>query len=145
MSLNHHFYLLDSHKFPLQTSWITFTGVTGGKIHDHLFGYINDTLRWIPTINPTGGNPCNGFCRTGVTVVDVNGATTAVKIFSAWISIFESGPKVLRLHIPSLETNISMNHYEFIRDDIIQSLQIITSYFLSVTENNRFYVLHHGI
>jgi len=146
MSLNHHFYLLDSHKLPLQTSWITFTGVTDGKIHDNLFGYMSDTLRWIPTINPTGGISCNGFCRQGITVVDKTGASVAMKIFSAWASLFEPGPEVLRLHNPVFfESNPSMNRFELKKIDVVQSLNLIAGYFKMVSENDNLYVLHYGI
>ena len=57
-----------------------------------------DTLRWIPTINPSRREPYRGLCLYGPTVIGIDGADVAAKVFGGWAELLAAGPATLSLH-----------------------------------------------
>jgi hypothetical protein len=51
-------------------------------IHDDLIQYINDSLQWIPTINPSIPESGYGLNIHGITLIDEHGAVLMGNIFN---------------------------------------------------------------
>ena len=86
--LNHDFFLLSRAEHPFTDYTRFINDPSAVLLHDDLVSYMVDTLEWIPSFNPTRGEPWNGLCRWGPTVIHTAGATQAARIFSAWANLF---------------------------------------------------------
>jgi hypothetical protein len=75
-------------------------------IHDDLLHYIGDTLRWIPTYDPSKNEDQFGLNFWGITIITSSGAEVSRCVFEGWSSLFAVGPSKLTL----------TGHYEFAED-----------------------------
>ncbi|MUT68352.1 hypothetical protein [Paenibacillus sp. NEAU-GSW1] len=68
------------------------------QIHDDMFGYIQDSLNWIETLNPDKQNESMlGFNYYGRSIIEKNGAEKFIKIIKAWYLMFKEAPDDLIL------------------------------------------------
>lgn len=150
--LVHKFYLVrrTEHEFADYARLMNTPGAT--ELHDDLVGYLWDTLRWIPTLDPTGNEPCQGLNRWGPTVIACEGAPQARAIFGSWAEIFSCGPAQLQLQGPWTWTGGATSesgHYEQMqlqRDDVVRALRRLESYAAEVSgAKGNLYMLHLGI
>lgn len=122
------------------------------RISDYLLGYMVDSLRWIPTLNPATGEAHKGLCWYGPTVIWREGAHVAEQVFSAWANLLDTGPPTLELTGPYtwIEGESSKDGgYErliFPKDATVSSLRELARCASSVAvSDGALYLLHLGI
>src|SRR5262249_46547120 len=102
------------------------------KLDDDIVGYIFDTLKWIPSINPS--NPAEwgglGLNYYGPTVINKPGAATAARIFRLWAALLQEGPETLELTggFEWTEDPLTDGRYAAVaarRDSVVNTLQAI--------------------
>lgn len=123
------------------------------QFHDDVFGYILDTLLWIPTYAPASNKSRNGLCRFGPTIIHAEGATAAEAVFGAWATLFAVGPSELWLtggwettdvDMPTEKSGYAKMTWD--RDELIGTLRLISSYAKQVVDaRGECYILHLGI
>lgn len=122
------------------------------RLHDDFISYLWDSLTWIPSYNPAMGEPVNGLCRWGVTIISIDGASIARRVFTAWADLFDAGPRTLRLTgvwtwtegEPCNEGEFS--RLEFERKETVKRLRILARYADEVASSGHdLYILHLGI
>jgi hypothetical protein len=122
------------------------------SIDDDIIQYINDTLKWIPSINPFMNYEKGfGLNNYGITILDKKGAEVILKIAKAWVDLFSNGPSTLKLtgNYGSVISNegIEEGSYQIIegnRDELIESfrkLQLISEKAIY----DKYFIIHHGI
>ncbi|MBM3458732.1 MAG: hypothetical protein FJX77_09400 [Armatimonadetes bacterium] len=62
--------------------------------------YIQDTLAWVPTTNPSRREPHHGLCMYGPTIIEAEGAGVAEQVFRGWAELLAIGPPRLELRGP---------------------------------------------
>ena len=149
-TMYHEFHLVNLKDFGYN-EWLNGHDLTGGvSIHDDHLGYMKDTLNWIETYNPAGGQPCVGLCWFGPTVIRIEGANQTIQVFQAWANLFALGPETLEL-IGSFgwDDEHPDGYYERLyipRDEIVSKLRTIASYAQKIIESNgEYFVLHMGL
>lgn len=133
------------------------------RLEDDFVRYIEDTLAWIPTLNPARREPHHGLCMWGPTVINVEGAAMAQRVFGAWADLFAAGPQVLSLtgtfswagdfEAPSgsdvprtTQLDGGYDSLEFERDRVVAVLREIAGYAAKVkAADGRLYLLHQGV
>ena len=97
--LSHEFLLLPNWKMDQVSSMSPWNDQDALSIDDRLILYIIDTLKFLPTINPTKPADRAGFGLNyhGLTVIDRSGVSKASRIFRHWAGLLEEGPPDLEL------------------------------------------------
>lgn len=116
----------------------------GLTIPDSLFVYMDDTFKWIPSINPANPTvwPGYGLNQLGPTVINKEGTEVFEGIFRSWALIFENAPARLRL-----TDRYVRGRYQYIeldRDPLVRTLHSLADYAVRV-RSEHFFVLHLGI
>lgn len=116
---------------------------------DELILYINDSLQWIPTINPATSEKGFGLNYYGVTTIYKDGSSIAESVFQSWAKLFSNAPTDLRLtgSWTWSGTNENVGEYEkmvYERDTIVSYFSKLASYCNKVTDG-LYYVVHLGI
>lgn len=62
-----------------------------------MFGYMQDTLKWIETINPDRNEIELGFNYYGRSIIEKNGAVKLTKLMRAWYLMFSEAPEGITL------------------------------------------------
>ena len=116
---------------------------------------MNDTLRWIPSINSSRNERQRGLCIHGLTVIDSVGAAVAVPVFAAWADLLSAGPADLYLtgsYSWSTEddgvspTPGDYERVEVRRDDVVKVLRQLADDCRQIdAAGDRLYLLHQGI
>ena len=158
--LNHDFLLLDR---DVDGEWDLLAFVNDRRalhLHDDVLRYMADTLAWIPTYNPARREQHRGLCWYGPTIIGVDGAETAERVFRGWADLFAAGPSVLMLtgsfgwtvagdpDHPSLaeQQRGAYERLEFDRDSLVALLRQLAGYAAEVrAATGRLYLLHDGI
>lgn len=121
-------------------------------LHDDFLHYIADTLKWIPTYNPsyTKTTRQNGFNFCGVTVMGRDGAPVAKSVFENWAILLSQGP--VRLHLTGLyefSPNGKTHRYKQLnlaRRTVVRKLRILASNCEKVTRSaGDLFLWHLGI
>jgi hypothetical protein len=150
--LFHDFLLLSQAEHPF-TAYREFVNDQGAvQLHDELIGYLMDSLKWLPSYNPSREVPTSGLCRWGPTIIHLEGADTAYRIFTAWADLFSAGPPVLnltgewtRVH-DEPPTDIGYEPLAFDRDETVDRLRLVARYASSVVgSGGDLYILHIGV
>lgn len=152
MSLDHDFILLDR---AVDGEWELLRFIHDPRaihLHDDLIQYMSDTLKWIPTHNPSTNLPCCGLNMYGVTLIEQNGAFTGQKIFRAWARLLESGPSTLELtggygwiEGEPQETG-RYERLQYSRENTVRVLDTLADYCAEVQiANGRLYIYHCGV
>lgn len=121
-------------------------------IHDDIVQYIQNTLNWIPSINPTMNYEKGfGLCNYGITLFDKEGAEVISKIAKAWEDLFSSGPAILKLTgsycYTTDDQGITSGKYETIevdRDKLVENFRKLRLLSEKVISGD-YLILHHGI
>lgn len=93
MSLDHDFLLLDHDTSLDDASLVSFLRDPRAlHVHDILFGYMQDSLAFIPAFNPSLREQHQGLNRWGLTVIRREGAEVAARVFQSWADLFAAGP-----------------------------------------------------
>lgn len=121
-------------------------------VNDDLVLYMMDTMRWIPSINPSNPNEWSGFGLNyyGPTVINRTGAGKAARIFRLWVSMFQEGPSELKLTgtYEWLEDDHStigrFPKIKLSRDSVIKTVNDLAA-LAETAVSGQFYVLHMGV
>jgi hypothetical protein len=122
-------------------------------LHDDIITYIFDSLKWIPTINPSTQKLGYGLNHHGVTIINSqnghDGSVITRNIFNAWADLFVNSPDKLLLkgQFSWIDDDTSKGKYEkleYNRDEIVKSLRTIVLFADQVSSNN-LQILHMGI
>lgn len=101
MSLEHQFFLISKDMIVQDTvldySLVEQPGIDVCRLHDDIISYIGDSLRWIPTQNPSFPESTYGLNRCGITLIGTEGAPVMRGILRAWMDLFGNGPDNLYL------------------------------------------------
>jgi hypothetical protein len=159
MSLNHDFLLLDR---ATDGEWELSRFINDPRVihlHDDLVRYLGDTLDWIPTINPARGEPHQGLCMWGPTLIEAEGAEVAERVFAAWADLFSASPPILSLAgnfswatsddvRPSRERAAQLeggyDQLKFNRDEVVGILQQLALWCRQVRSGDGKLYLYHG-
>lgn len=123
------------------------------KVDDSLLvRALQDTLNWIPSINPANPTEWQGYGLNyyGPTVINRTGAAKASRVFRLWAELLKEGPEELELtgSYEWIEGEApSTGHYETIttaRDTIVNAFLTIATLAERAASGN-FYLLHLGI
>ena len=152
MSLNHDFLLVDR---ALDGEWEPMRFVNDPRaiqMPDDLVWYMFDTLKWIPTHNPSTKTACRGLNMVGPTLIEQDGAGIAKRVFQAWADLFSNGPHTLELTgayswVDGRPVGTGeYEHLEYSRDDTVEVLQAVANYAAEIQiANGRLYLYHGGI
>ena len=148
MPLDHHFFLLET--FVARNEWRTYVGTPAPlNLHDDVVGYLLDQLRWIPSWNPSKQVPSSGLNLYGPTVIDVEGAAIAERVFRGWANLLVIGPPVLDLqgYWSFFGDDPKLGAYERLRIDrtpVVETLIQLADYSACAT-NGTHALLHLGI
>lgn len=178
MSLNHNFFLIkiQDHKnwSRLKNSaelkdWSEINGwseimetIEHVDLHDDVLRYIQDTLQWIPTYNPSTQQARQGLCWYGETWIQVEGAVLMAKIFMYWADLLNCGSLELELtgsYSYQIENDPAHDGFEIIavnsgryeklifnRDELVKRFRALAEYAEQVQEQSgSYYILHCGI
>lgn len=121
-------------------------------IHDDIVQYIQDTLNWIPSINPAMNYEKGfGLNNYGITLFDKEGAEVIVSLAKSWADIFSIGPSTLKLTgnycFTGNDTYMPEGSYEIIeisRDKLVESFRKLQLFSEKVI-SNKYLILHYGI
>jgi hypothetical protein len=58
-----------------------------------MFGYMQDSLKWIETINPDKNESALGFNYYGRTIIEKTGAVKLTRLIKAWYLMFSEAPR----------------------------------------------------
>ena len=162
MALIHDFLLLD---LQIDGEWEAHRFIHDPRVlhlHDDLVRYMEDTLAWIPTFNPTRKETQSGLCMWGPTIIGVEGAGVAERVFRAWADLFAVGPSILSLTgvyswavegdaaPPVGERGSALqggcDKLAFPRDEVVAVLRQMAEYAGRVqSAGDRLYLLHQGV
>ncbi|MBE6067844.1 MAG: hypothetical protein E7211_09150 [Clostridium lundense] len=116
-------------------------------IHDDIVQYIQDTLNWIPSINPAMNYEKGlGLNNYGITLFDKEGAEVIVGLAKSWADLFSRGPSTLKLTGNYCFTGNDRSYeiIEISRDKLVESfrkLQLFSERVIS----NKYLILHYGL
>ncbi|WP_439631738.1 hypothetical protein [Gemmata sp.] len=161
MSLNHDFLLLDRDH---DGEWELLRFINDPRaihLHDDFVRYVQDTLAWIPTTNPARGERQRGLCMWGPTLIELEGAGVAERVFAGWAELLAAGPPRLELTgrfsctaaddapaagEPVTELEGGHDRLEFDRDDLVVVLRQLTRWCSQVRSGaGRLYLYHGGV
>lgn len=131
-------------------------------LHDDLVRYMGDTLEWIPTVNPARQEPHRGLCMWGPTLIVVEGAEVAERVFGLWAELFAVGPPVLTLTgnyswvepdddptqstVRFTQLEGGYDRLEFDRDEVVGVLRQVAAWCGQVRlGGGRLYLNHFGV
>jgi hypothetical protein len=156
MVLNHEFFLVTHNEYEEMSydgDYLSSVGLGNIiSIHDDIIQYINDTLRWVPSINPAMNYEKGlGLNNYGITLFDKEGAEVIFKIAKAWAYLFSNGPSALKLTGNygwiTNDKGIAEGNYELIeviRDELIESFRKLQLFSEKVI-SDKYFIIHHGI
>lgn len=166
MTLTHDFVLLNKNEFSYDDCCDLIGGISFDvSIHDDLILYFMDYLKWLPTYSPLLKKRIYGLDYHAMTIMDVEGATEALILFSSLVNILKLSPNVLTLtgiytfvqvYDDVIDPNKNVDRilretagYEKIimqKRVVIQQFEILSELIQKVIDsNNSLYVLHLGI
>ncbi|MNE33957.1 hypothetical protein D3C80_1276570 [compost metagenome] len=166
MALMHNFVLLNKDEFSYDDCCELIGKISYDvSIDDDLILYFMDYLKWLPTYSPLLKIRMHGFDYHTMTIMDVEGATEALILFSSLVNILKLAPNVLKLtgtynfklvDDDIIEPNQEVDRilrdtagYEKIimqKSEVIQKFEILIGLMQKVIDSNKnLYVLHVGV
>jgi hypothetical protein len=121
-------------------------------VDDDLVVYVQDTLNWIPTINPANPAVWGGYGLNyyGPTVINKAGAAKMARIFNLWAALLQEGPEEVKLrggYEWTEEETSSGGRYAIVtapRDSVVKTFRAIAA-IGEQAASGKFYVLHLGV
>ncbi|MGG2018476.1 hypothetical protein [Bacillus sp. S10(2024)] len=154
MTLEHEFFLIKKnidmkYIWKLNKNELDFIDMV--TIHDDFIVYINDSLKWIPSINPINPNfPRQfGINYYELTLFDKKSALIFKNILTSWENLIRNAPDKIYLtgQYEWNENNKDEGEYkelQFNKQDLIIQLEKIIT-FTQKLETGEYYILHRGI
>lgn len=146
MSLDHDFILLDR---TTDGEWELTRFIHHSRaihLHDDFVRYLFDTLKWIPTHNPSTNSPCHGLNMWGPTLIEEEGAVAGERLFRAWARVMENGPGTLELTGGYSEDTGRYEQLQYSRDETVRVLDTLADYCAEVQKaKGRLYIYHGGV
>lgn len=93
------------------------------SIDDEFIIYINDSLNWIPTWDPSTRETGNGLNNYGVTVIGDINLLTFKAILQAWMNMFECAPERIALTGSYEITAGQYERLEYDKPDLLMKLK----------------------
>ncbi|SHJ73827.1 hypothetical protein SAMN02745163_02468 [Clostridium cavendishii DSM 21758] len=155
MSLEHEFFLIPKDlKLEDCFDWYSenrYTWKDKVGIDDSLIRYINDTLKWIPSLKQGKTSEFYGLDYYGETIINYSGAKKLYQVILAWIDIFSAAPSKFKLasELIWVEENETDGYWkreyvEYDRELVVENFKKI-SQFAEVTQQGNNFILHIGI
>ncbi|MDF0553499.1 Coagulation factor 5/8 type-like protein [Kamptonema sp. UHCC 0994] len=154
MSLDHDFLLLPEGKVNYRDYAKYFHSPFGVKLHDDFIHYVNDTLKWVSTLNPDNPKEWQsyGLNLYGVTIINKQGAEVFHHVVESWAKLFSKAPAKLQLRghwmlgidEEGVENEGDYEQLEFDRDVVVKKLITLANY-ADKTWSGDFFILHLGI
>ena len=166
MALIHDFVLLNKNEFSYEDCCELAGKISYDvSIDDDLILYFMDYLKWLPTYSPLLKIRMHGLDYHAMTIIDIEGATEALILFSNLVNILKLAPNVLKLtgaytfmyaDDDIIDPNEKVDRifretagYEKIvmqKSEVIRQFEILAELMRKVIDsNNALYVLHFGI
>lgn len=166
MALIHDFVLLNKNEFSYEDCCELAGKISYDvSIDDDLILYFMDYLKWLPTYSPLLKIRMHGLDYHAMTIIDIEGATEALILFSSLVNILKLAPNILKLtgaytYVQADDNVIDPNEkvdrifretagYEKIvmqKSEVIRQFEILAELMRKVIDsNNALYVLHFGI
>ncbi|NUF33095.1 hypothetical protein HUN19_03790 [Acinetobacter oleivorans] len=166
MALIHDFVLLNKNEFSYEDCCELAGKISYDvSIDDDLILYFMDYLKWLPTYSPLLKIRMHGLDYHAMTIIDIQGATEALILFSSLVNILKLAPNVLKLtgaytfmyaDDDMIDPNEKVDRilketagYEKImlyKSKVIQQFEILAELMRKVIDsNNTLYVLHFGV
>lgn len=113
---------------------------------DNLILYILDSLKWIPSINPTKSENGYSINYYGITLFKENAIEKFIKIMDAWISLFNIAPINVELKGNYLitEKKAGYERIKYKKDELLDTFTTM-KIFLEKAKENEMYIIHFGI
>lgn len=154
MSLEHNFLLLPEGKVDYTDYMNYLHSPSDVRIHDDFIRYVNDTLKWVSTLNPANPKDWQGYGLNlyGSTIINKQGSAVFHHVVESWAQLFSKAPAKLQLtgswtgEIDE-EGRESEGYYEqlkFDRDVVVKNLITLATY-ADKTCSGDFFILHLGI
>ncbi|MDB9513015.1 Coagulation factor 5/8 type-like protein [Kamptonema animale CS-326] len=154
MSLDHDFLLLPEGKVNYRDYTKYFRNPSAVKLHDDFIHYVNDTLKWVSTLNPDHPKEWQGYGLNlyGVTIINKQGAEVFHHVVESWAKLFSKAPAKLQLRghwisdidDEGVESEPYYEQLEFDRDMVVKNLITLATY-ADKTCGGDFFILHLGI
>ncbi|KAB8144822.1 hypothetical protein F8S13_03010 [Chloroflexia bacterium SDU3-3] len=153
---DHLFTIIDFDEF---SSFFDFNDILSKKSNNVIFvpneiiSYINDTLKWLNTINPVSSSKSFlGLNLFGPTIIEPSEISKFVSICEVWVNLFEFAPEDVHLTgdwVSDIDDmgNEGEGYYEDIfinRSHLIQYIQNIINLSRLAGERDG-YILHYGL
>ncbi|AEI66871.1 hypothetical protein [Corallococcus macrosporus] len=151
MSLLHDFLLREegTHRYEDHRAWMNAPQAL--HLHDDVVQYLNDTLLWIPALNPATRKcpmePVQGLCHYGPTIINRSGGRIAAQIFQHWADLFACGPEQMVLTGGWCTEPDGRQHYnklEVQRDPLVSTLRTLATWARQAEAGSHF-IYHWGI
>ncbi|BFT69365.1 hypothetical protein [Paenibacillus sp. P36] len=156
IALVHDFILISNRKF----EEISLSGIFNYRdsnqenvvqLHDDMFGYMQDSLKWIETINPDKNEIVLGFNYYGWSIIEKTGAAKLMKLMKAWYLIFSEAPEEIILtgwytwnEDEDPQTTGAYDKLSFNRKAILDTLSRIIK-FSTMVESGEYKIIYLGI
>ncbi|MGG4442311.1 coproporphyrinogen III oxidase [Brevibacillus fortis] len=117
MGLTHEFFLVRSESDDEPVEQVV--------LSDNLVLYIQDSLRWIPSFNPSTQEDYFGLNYHGITLIRHEGANLLKDICLSWSRLFSLAPSTFQLTGDFVSDDNGNGYYEKLnctRDDLTKSL-----------------------
>jgi hypothetical protein len=122
------------------------------SIHDDVIQYMQDTLNWIPSTNPSMNYQSQfGLCNYGITLFDKEGANIIYNLAKAWSDLFLNGPTILKLTgsygYRTFKDGKPVGEYNLLevdRDKLAANLKKLQSFSEKVILGD-YLILHYGL
>jgi len=118
-------------------------------LHDDVLFYISDTLKWIPTYNPSSKKYQKGLNLCGMTVLDHKSVRKAEMVFLSWAELISRGPSLIRLRGPYTKYPNGKERYlqlVYSRTSLVSSLRRLASNCRKVAASSgKVVLLHRGV
>ncbi|NEW09926.1 hypothetical protein GK047_29010 [Paenibacillus sp. SYP-B3998] len=119
MGLIHDFILLTRDEIDRGINYYDFSRQVNHErvvhLSDDIIGYIQDTLNWVTTFNPSINKYQFGLNYFGVSYIDKQGVGPFSNILKAWLLLFTQAPDLMKLtgnFTYSEDEDESKGHYE---------------------------------
>jgi hypothetical protein len=149
MPLLHDFLLLEegTHRYEDYGPWSNVPQAL--HLHDDVLRYFDDTLQWIPALNPAKRpmEPVQGLCDWGPTIINRSGGLIAAQVFGRWADLLVCGPEQLVLTGGWCMPPEGPGHYDKLkveRDPLVTTLRTLANWARQV-EGGSHFILHLGV
>jgi hypothetical protein len=116
-----------------------------------MFGYMQDSLKWIESINPDKNESSLGFNYYGRSIIEKNGAVKLTKLIKAWYLMFSEAPEEIILtgwytwgEDGDPRTTGAYEKLSFNRKEVLDILSLLIK-FSAMVESGDYIMIYHGI